>query len=46
MTEERPYLQIPLTSPEDWRLYEEWLKKQAEEEEVETQKDRVIIIDL
>tara|TARA_B100001123_G_C14667879_1_gene772286 strand:- start:325 stop:462 length:138 start_codon:yes stop_codon:yes gene_type:complete len=41
MNEERPYLQIPLPSPEDERrLYEEWLKQQEEEK----LKDREVII--
>ena len=41
MNEERPYLQIPLPSPEDERrLYEEWLDQQEEEK----LKDREVII--
>ena len=41
MNEERPYLQIPLPSPEDERrLYEEWLEQQEEEK----LKDREVII--
>ena len=44
MTEERPYLQIPLPSPEDYRAYEEWLKKKEIEEPEED--DRVVILEL
>jgi hypothetical protein len=45
MTEVRPYLQIPLLSPEEEQyLYEEWLKKQ--EETIKEEPPRVIILDI
>lgn len=44
MNEQRPYLQIPLISPEEERrLYEEWLEKQEEEK---LSDNEVIIIDM
>ena len=33
MNDDRPFLQIPLESEEELRMYEEWLKKQKEREE-------------
>lgn len=45
MSEERPYLQIPLPSEEQRRLYDEWIRKRAEEQE-EKEEDRVIVIDI
>ena len=45
MNEERPFLQIPLAPPEEERrLYEEWLKRQVEEEKLKD--NEVIIIDM
>ena len=47
MNDERPYLQIPLPSEEEIKLYEDWLKKQHEEEEASKEESpRVIIIEL
>tara|TARA_R110000824_G_scaffold324803_1_gene511737 strand:- start:471 stop:608 length:138 start_codon:yes stop_codon:yes gene_type:complete len=45
MNEERPFLQIPLQTEEDYRLYEEWLRREKEEENTKDE-DRVIVIDL
>lgn len=47
MSEDRPFLEIPLPSTEDHIRFEEWIKKKEQEEEKE-QKDRphVIIIDI
>lgn len=46
MSEDRPYLQIPLPSPEEERrLYEEWQKKNLKEKESE-EDESVIIVDI
>tara|TARA_R100000008_G_scaffold86404_1_gene79359 strand:- start:294 stop:431 length:138 start_codon:yes stop_codon:yes gene_type:complete len=45
MSEERPFLQLPLTSHEDMKLYEEWLKKKEQEKQPE-EDDHVIVIDM
>ena len=45
MKEERPYLQIPLPSEEQRRLFDEWVRKRMEEQE-EKEEDRVIVIDI
>jgi hypothetical protein len=44
MTEQRPYLEIPKPSEEDYRLYEEWAKKKKKEKDKDDRK--VIIIDI
>ena len=44
MNEDRPYLQIPPPSPEDYRLYEEWVEEQKKQQDLE--EERVIVIDL
>ena len=41
--EDRPYLQIPLPTPEDYRAYEEWLKKKEKEPEED---DHIIILEV
>ena len=48
MNEERPYLQIPLPKPseQDYRLYEEWLKRRKQEENEMGDDRSVIIIDI
>lgn len=38
--------ELPLPSEEDKKLYEEWAKKQKEQEEQEGSDNRVIIIEL
>tara|TARA_R100000008_G_C3492685_1_gene119538 strand:+ start:192 stop:338 length:147 start_codon:yes stop_codon:yes gene_type:complete len=44
---ERPSIQIPLPSEEDYRLYEEWIRKKEQEEKELLDKNRgVIIIDI
>ena len=45
MNDDRPFLQIPLESEEELKIYEEWLKKQKEREE-ENNEEGVVIIDL
>ena len=44
MNDDRPFLQIPLVSDEDYRLYEEWLKKKKQKEDEENEDEKVIII--
>ena len=44
MSDDRPFLQIPLASDEDFRLYEEWLKKKKQKEDEENEDERVVII--
>tara|TARA_B100000424_G_C22902370_1_gene479959 strand:- start:1164 stop:1307 length:144 start_codon:yes stop_codon:yes gene_type:complete len=47
MHEDRPYLQIPVPDQNEAKLYEEWLKKQKEQEEASKEESpRVIIIEL
>jgi hypothetical protein len=47
MREERPFLQIPLPSPEDWRMYEEWTRRQEEKtRDDDTNEERVVIIEV
>ena len=45
MSEDRPFLQIPLESEEERRMYEEWLRKQKERDE-ENKEEGVIVIDI
>jgi len=45
MNEDRPYLQLPLPSYDDRRLFEEW-QKQKEEEAKDNKKDRVVVIEV
>ena len=45
MNDDRPFLQIPLVSDEDYRLYEEWLKKKKQKEDEENE-DHIVIIDI
>ena len=44
MTEDRPYLQIPIPNQEDYRAYKEWLKQKQQEEPEED--EHVIILEL
>jgi len=45
MIEDRPYLEIPKPSEDDYRLYEEWIKKKKEKEK-EKDDRKVIIVDI
>tara|TARA_R110002074_G_scaffold349552_3_gene520106 strand:- start:227 stop:364 length:138 start_codon:yes stop_codon:yes gene_type:complete len=45
MSEERPFLQLPIPSEEDQRLYEEWLERNKLNED-DSEKERVIVIEL
>jgi len=44
VSDDRPFLQIPLTSDEDFRLYEEWLRKKKQKEDEEYEDEKVVII--
>ena len=44
MIEDRPYLQLPIPSEEDIRLWEEWLEREKKKEEPE--EDKIVIIEL
>jgi len=47
VSDERPYLELPLPSEEDRRLFEEWLRNKDDNEKDAPQEDeRVIILDL
>jgi hypothetical protein len=47
VSEDRPFLQIPLESEEERRMYEQWLEKQKEKKhEKQDDKERVIVIDI
>ena len=45
MSEDRPYLEIPKPSAEDYRLYEEWFQKK-EKEKKDKDDRKVVIIDI
>lgn len=45
MSYDRPYLEIPKPSEEDYRLYEEWKRKKQEEKKDKDDR-KVIIIDI
>lgn len=44
MNEERPYLQIPMPSPEDWHAYREWVKREEEKAKEDNEGESVVII--
>jgi len=44
MSDERPFIQLPVPSEDEQRLYEEWVKRQKDEEDSE--EERVVIIEL
>ena len=46
MSEDRPFVQIPVPSSEDVAVYEEWLKKHKQQEEDQEEKERVVILQL
>ena len=46
MTEERPFLQIPLPSPSDWHAYEEWARRQKEKTRDDEGTENVVIIEV
>ena len=45
MNDDRPFLQVPLEREEEFRAYEEWLKKQKEHEKKDDE-ETVVIIDI
>ena len=48
MSEERPYMQIPLPTPDERRMFEEWVKSREKKDNSEDKKEqpRVIVIDI
>jgi len=46
MSEDRPFIQIPAPSEEDFRLYEEWLERNKKNEDQADKEEKVIIIEL
>tara|TARA_A100001515_G_scaffold142026_1_gene140007 strand:- start:167 stop:307 length:141 start_codon:yes stop_codon:yes gene_type:complete len=46
MKEERPFLQIPLPSPNDWQAYEEWVRREKEKARDDDDKENVIVIEV
>jgi hypothetical protein len=47
VSEERPYLQVPVPNADEREAYEEWIKKQKEREEKEDQdNDHIVVIDI
>ena len=46
MSDEQPFIQIPAPSEEDFRLYEEWLKRNKKDEDQPDEEEKVIIIEL
>ena len=44
MTEERPYLQVPMPSPKDWYAYREWVRREKEKAQENDENERVVII--
>jgi hypothetical protein len=45
VNEDRPFLQIPLPSEEDRRLFEEWLRRKQKEEK-DKRDEHIVIIDI
>jgi len=45
VNEDRPFLQIPLPSEEDHRLFEEWARRKQKEEE-DKKNEHIVIIDI
>ena len=46
MSEERPYLQIPLPSEEEHRLFEEWVRRENKDDDNQDENEHIIIIDM
>jgi hypothetical protein len=44
MTDERPYLQVPMPSPKDWYVYREWVRREEEKAQENDEDERVVII--
>ena len=46
MSEERPFLQVPMPTPKDWHAYREWVRREEEKakEEESSDNDRVVVI--
>ena len=48
MSEERPYMQIPLPTPDERRMFEEWVKSREQKHDSEEKKEdpRVNVVDI
>lgn len=48
MSEERPYMQIPLPTPDERRMFEEWVKSREQKHDSKEKKEdpRVIVVDI
>ena len=46
MSEERPYLQIPLPSEEEHRLFEEWARRENKDDDNQDENEHIVIIDM
>jgi hypothetical protein len=46
MSEERPFLQVPMPTPRDWHAYREWVRREQEkaEEKENADDERVVVI--
>ncbi len=46
MSEERPFLQVPMPTPKDWYAYREWVRREEEKakEKENNDNDRVVVI--
>ena len=46
MSEERPFLRVPMPTPKDWHAYREWVRREEEKakEEESDDSDRVVVI--
>ena len=44
MTDERPYLQVPMPTPKDWYAYREWVRREEEKAQERDEDERVVII--
>lgn len=46
MSDDRPFLEIPLPSIEEQIRFEEWIKKKKQDDEEEQDRGHIIIIDI
>ena len=47
MKEERPYLQIPLSSPEEQKMFEEWVeRRKKQDKENDSDRGHIIVVDI
>lgn len=46
MSEERPFLQIPLPTEEERRLFEEWVRRENKDDDGQDENEHIVIIDI